>query len=57
VDALHRCASILHRGQRLLVDIRRLDRIDFFLERQDLRTGLFVSMLERLLSPQSRFRH
>lgn len=41
VDLCHRRTGLLHRLQSLVVDIRRLDRVDLLLELRDLRRCLF----------------
>jgi hypothetical protein len=48
---LHSRASILHRIQRLLVNIRCFDTVDFALEGHDLRARLLQGMFELLLPP------
>jgi hypothetical protein len=37
MNLLHGLPSLLHRRQRLTIDIRRLDRVDLLLQRRDLR--------------------
>lgn len=51
VDLLHRRACILHRVERFLVDIRRLNTVYLALERHDLRRRLLKRVLELLLPP------
>lgn len=54
VDLLHGRASVLHRIQRLLINIRRLDAINLLLERHDLGARLLEGMLKLFLPPQCR---
>lgn len=52
VYLLHGLAGLLHRQQRLLVDIGRLDRVYLLLQRSDLGLGLLEAVLMRLLTLQ-----
>ena len=56
VYLLHGLAGLLHRLQRLAVDIRRLDGVYLLLERADLTQGLLQGVLVRLLAFQNRLR-
>ena len=49
---LHCGAGVLHRVERLLVDVGRLDRVDFALQRHYLALGLLERVIELLLTPQ-----
>ena len=51
VYLLHGRAGILHRVQRLLIDIRRLYAVNLALERHDLTSRLLERMLKLLLPP------
>jgi hypothetical protein len=51
VYLLHGVAGILHRVQRLLVDICGFDAVDFALEGHDLRARLLEGMFKLLLPP------
>ena len=44
-------AGILHRVERLLVDVCGFDGVDFALEGHDLRAGLLERVFELLLPP------
>jgi len=55
VYLLHGRARVLHRIQCLLVDVCRLDAVDFALECHNLRAGLFERVLKLFLSPQCCF--
>lgn len=52
VNVLHGLARLLHRRQRLAVDIRGFDRVYLLLKRHDLRLRLFVRVLMLLLPLQ-----
>lgn len=54
VNLLHGLAGLLHRLERLLVDVGRFDRVDLLLERRDLSRGLFEGMFVLFLSFQRR---
>jgi hypothetical protein len=53
---LHRLAGLLHRQERFLVDIGRLDGIYLLLQRPDLRLGLLEAVLVLLLTFQGSLR-
>lgn len=52
MNLLHSLSSLLHRRQRLTIDIRRLDRVDLLLQRRDLRQGLVERVFMLLLALQ-----
>ena len=55
VDVLHGLTRAAHRGERLLVDVGRLDRVDLVLEHGDLVGRLLERVLVRLLALQRGF--
>ena len=54
MDVLHGGAGVLHRVERLLVDVCRLDGVYLALESHDLRLCLLERVLELLLPPEGR---
>lgn len=52
MNLLHGLACLLHRRQRLPVDIRRLDRVDLLFQRPYLRLCLLLGVLVGLLALQ-----
>ena len=52
MNLLHSLSSLLHRRQRLTIDIRRLDRVNLLFQRRNLRQRLIKRMLMLLLSLQ-----
>lgn len=55
VDLSHRRTSLLHRLQSLVVDIRRLDRVDLLLQLRDLRCRLLKVLFLHLFPSQCGF--
>jgi hypothetical protein len=55
VDFLHGLAGVLHGLKRLLVDVGRLDVVNFALERHYLALRLLQGVLVLLLTPQGSF--
>lgn len=53
MDLCHGVAGLLHRVQRLLVDVGSLDRIDLLLELRDLRLRRLEVLLVELLPSES----
>lgn len=55
VDLRHRCTSLLHRLQGLVVDISRFDGIDLLLELNDLRCCLLEVLFVNLFPSEGGF--
>lgn len=55
MDLSHRRASLFHRLESLVVDIRRFDGVDLLLELHDLRRCLFEVLLVDFFPSQGGF--
>jgi hypothetical protein len=53
VHTLHRSARLVHRAQRLLVDVGRFDRINLLFELNDLCLSLFEVLFVEFLPSES----